>query len=34
MEWGVEDVGIPAEEVKPESIYVEAPAGKPEKPAK
>jgi antiviral helicase SLH1 len=32
MEWRVEEVEVPAEEVAPESIYVEAPAGKPEKP--
>ena len=32
MQWTVEGVDIPAEEVAPESIYVEAPAGKPEKP--
>jgi antiviral helicase SLH1 len=32
MQWNVDGVAIPAEEVAPESIYVEAPAGKPEKP--
>ncbi|KAM0707057.1 hypothetical protein Q7P35_006388 [Cladosporium inversicolor] len=32
MQWTVDGVDIPAEEVAPESIYVEAPAGKPEKP--
>jgi antiviral helicase SLH1 len=32
MQWNVDGVPIPAEEVAPESIYVEAPAGKPEKP--
>jgi antiviral helicase SLH1 len=32
MQWTLEDVAIPAEELAPESIYVEAPAGKPEKP--
>lgn len=32
MQWTLDGVDIPAEEVAPESIYVEAPAGKPEKP--
>ncbi|GAB7322700.1 hypothetical protein MBLNU13_g03597t1 [Cladosporium sp. NU13] len=33
MQWTLDGVDIPAEEVAPESIYVEAPAGKPEKPS-
>lgn len=33
MQWTLDGVVIPAEEVAPESIYVEAPAGKPEKPS-
>lgn len=33
IQWTLDGVVVPAEEVAPESIYVEAPAGKPEKPS-